>query len=86
MSEDAQEFINLNIHKLDSKKALKCKVLENGDVYLYKKGEISNKLATLENKNPIERELQGVLLAIKEAIKLNAEQIVVEYRQLGTEM
>lgn len=83
--EDAQEFANLNVHNKVSNDALICKV-ENNKLFLVRNNEtIYTKQLTIIG-NSIEKELDGVIQGIEKAISLKEEQILVMYKNLGTEM
>lgn len=83
--EDAQDFINLNIHNNLSFNSLICKVEEN-NAYLIKENKEIWKQKIIDTNNQIFTELNGVLLGIKKAIDMKEEHIVILYNNIGTEM
>lgn len=96
--EDAQAYINVNIHGRTGKECPVCKISEQcaaktceSDSTLFelaKEGTtlLSYKDEELSKLYSIERELKAVLKAVAWCIKYNEECIVVEYRNQGTEM
>lgn len=81
--EEAQIFINSNVHGLEAINALAC-VVEDGDVYLVEENK-KEKIATVSGSF-IEKEVKGVILGIKKAIERKEEYIIIKYRNNGIEM
>ena len=82
---EAQEFANLNIHNKISEDSLFCELATKGAVILSKNGS-QEVIGNINVQNPIEAELNAAILGIKKAIELKEEQIVIKYKNLGTEM
>lgn len=83
--EEAQNYININVKGKTSSQALKCQTDIKGNVFLIKDGK-KTQIGKVDTVLPIERELTGTLLGIKEAINRKEEQIVIEYKNQGVEM
>ena len=69
-----------------SDEVIVCRTNQNGEILLLKNGTVVDKTSIKNSKNNVEQELNGTLAGIRRAISLEEEQILVEYRNLGTEM
>lgn len=83
--EDAQEFANLNVHNRVSSDSLICKI-ENNSIYLLRNDEILYTSHITISGSSIEKELDGIITGIKKAIEMKEEQILIIYKNLGSEM
>ena len=83
---DAQEFANLNIHNKISEETANCRLTSKGKVVFSDRGIKEEVIATIDISNPIEAELKAAIIGVKKAIELKEEQIVIKYKNLGTEM
>ena len=84
--DDAQDFANRNVHFKVDENTLVCRIGLNGEITLSRNNQVIDKTYIKNSKNQVVQELNGALAGIRRAIEMEEERILIEYRNLGTEM